>query len=89
MLIPGVSGGSMAMILGIYDKLLHAVNNIIKDFKNQYKILRDGYEGGSIIVECGFLSNHEEEQRLKDSNHQDKIVEGIALGIEKYFEDNT
>ena len=39
MLIPGVSGGSMAMILGIYDKLLHAVNNIIKDFKNQYKIL--------------------------------------------------
>lgn len=27
------------MILGIYDKLIHAVNNIIKDFKNQYKIL--------------------------------------------------
>ena len=38
-LIPGVSGGTIAMILGIYDKLLHSVNNIIKDFKNQYKIL--------------------------------------------------
>lgn len=38
-IIPGVSGGTIAMILGIYDKLLHAVNNIIKDFKNQYKIL--------------------------------------------------
>ena len=38
-LVPGVSGGTIAMILGIYDKLLHAVNNIIKDFKNQYKIL--------------------------------------------------
>lgn len=38
-LIPGVSGGTIAIILGVYDKLLHAVNNIIKDFKNQYKIL--------------------------------------------------
>lgn len=38
-IVPGVSGGTIAMILGIYDKLLHAVNNIIKDFKNQYKIL--------------------------------------------------
>lgn len=38
-LIPGVSGGTIAIILGIYDKLLHAVNNILKDFKNQYKLL--------------------------------------------------
>ena len=38
-LVPGVSGGTIAMILGIYDKLLHAVNNITKDFKNQYRIL--------------------------------------------------
>ncbi|MGN0027068.1 MAG: undecaprenyl phosphate translocase family protein, partial [Clostridium sp.] len=38
-IVPGVSGGTIAMILGIYDKLLHAVNNIVKDFKNQYKIL--------------------------------------------------
>lgn len=28
--VPGVSGGSMAMILGIYDKLLWAVNSLIK-----------------------------------------------------------
>lgn len=38
-IVPGVSGGTIAMILGIYDKLLHAINNILKDFKNQYKIL--------------------------------------------------
>lgn len=38
-IVPGISGGSIAMILGIYDKLIHAVNNIIKDFKNQYRIL--------------------------------------------------
>ena len=38
-IVPGVSGGTIAMFLGIYDKLLHANNNILKDFKNQYKIL--------------------------------------------------
>ena len=62
---------------------------ISKAAKNQYKILRDNYEGASIIVECGFLSNMEEELKLKDANHQGKIGEGIALGIEKYFEDKN
>ena len=38
-IVPGISGGSIAMILGIYDKLIHAVNNIVSDFKNQFKIL--------------------------------------------------
>ena len=31
MLVPGVSGGSMAMILGIYTKLIHAVSSFMKD----------------------------------------------------------
>lgn len=60
---------------------------IAKSAKNQYKILRDEYEGASVIVECGFLSNYDEEHKLKDINHQNKIVEGIELGIQKYFED--
>lgn len=30
MLVPGVSGGSMAMILGIYDKLVTAVSSFDK-----------------------------------------------------------
>lgn len=34
MLVPGVSGGSMAMILGIYDKLIESVSSFLKDVKN-------------------------------------------------------
>lgn len=33
MLVPGVSGGSMAMILGIYDRLISAVSSFLKDIK--------------------------------------------------------
>ena len=37
--VPGVSGGSMAMILGIYDKLLEAVNSLIKKSGDKKKAL--------------------------------------------------
>ncbi len=33
MLVPGVSGGTMAMILGIYDKLISSVSSVFKDMK--------------------------------------------------------
>lgn len=31
--IPGVSGGTMAVVLGIYDKIISAVNNFFKDWR--------------------------------------------------------
>ncbi|MCM8709881.1 DUF368 domain-containing protein [Clostridium sp. SYSU_GA19001] len=38
-LVPGVSGGTMAIILGVYDDLIHAVSSFFKDWKNQIGIL--------------------------------------------------
>lgn len=37
--IPGVSGGTMAVSFGIYDKILSAISNLFKDFKRSFKIL--------------------------------------------------
>lgn len=61
-------------------------NRIEKAAGDAYLILRDNYDGASVIVECGFLSNPEEDIRLKSEEHQNKIVEGLSLGIDKYFE---
>ena len=33
-IIPGVSGGTMAVVMGIYDKLIGAVSDLRRDFKN-------------------------------------------------------
>lgn len=33
MLVPGVSGGTMAIILGIYDELIHAVSTFKENMK--------------------------------------------------------
>lgn len=39
MLVPGVSGGSMAMILGIYDKLIAAISSLMQDLKGNLLFL--------------------------------------------------
>ena len=59
---------------------------VAKPAAEAYLILRDKNEGASILVECGFLSNPDEESRLKSEDHQNLIVEGISDGIDKYFE---
>lgn len=38
-IIPGVSGGTMAVILGIYDKIINSVNLLTKKFVEAFKIL--------------------------------------------------
>ena len=37
------------------------------------------------ILEMGFLSNPEEDRLLSTTDYQDKMVEGIANGLDKYF----
>ena len=37
------------------------------------------------IVECGFLSNPEEEQELKNEEYQKRLAWGIYNGIMDYF----
>lgn len=54
-----------------------------------YLILRDKYEGASILVECGFLSNSDEESRLKTDEHQQLLVDGIVKGIDEYFSNDS
>ena len=39
----------------------------------------------SCLVECGFLSNAENETLLLSCDYQEKIAEAIAFGIEEYF----
>ena len=38
-IIPGVSGGTMAVSMGIYDRVIYAVNNIFKQFKKNFRDL--------------------------------------------------
>lgn len=50
MLIPGVSGGTMAMILGIYDKLITSISSFFKDKKQNIIFLGTFVLGASIGI---------------------------------------
>ena len=39
----------------------------------------------TVIVECGFLSNAEEEKKLGTAEYQDKLAAAMTLGIQEYF----
>ncbi len=39
----------------------------------------------SVMVECGFLSNKEETEKLKDENYQRKLAFTVAMGIVDYL----
>lgn len=59
MLVPGVSGGSMAMILGIYGDLISAVSNFFKSARKNFSYLlvfSIGAVGGMILVSKSILT---------------------------------
>jgi N-acetylmuramoyl-L-alanine amidase len=42
----------------------------------------------SILVETAFISNPQEEQRLRDPAYQKRLVDALSTGIERYFAKN-
>lgn len=58
-------------------------DRIAKPIDNVY-IMRNNTIPG-VLVECGFLSNYEEELLLRDDHYQEKIAWSIFYGIVKYF----
>jgi putative membrane protein len=62
--VPGVSGGTIAVILGFYDDLIKSVNHLRRDFKNSVKFLTPllfGAASGILVfgsVISYLLNNH-------------------------------
>ena len=42
----------------------------------------------SVLIETGFISNHQEERRLNNSNHQQKLAKAIYIAVDDYFSRN-
>ena len=42
----------------------------------------------SILVETAFISNPDEEKRLKSAAYQNKVADAIFIGIKRYFAKN-
>ena len=42
----------------------------------------------AVIVECGFLTNPDEKEKLLTEEYQQKMAEAIAMGIIEYKNEN-
>jgi len=47
--------------------------------------IMDNIKIPAVIVECGFLSNKSDEEKLKTDEYQTKLAWGIYVGMQKYF----
>lgn len=58
----------------------------IKSSEHYYLLNESSMPG--VIIECGFLTNLEEERMLMSEMYQDKMAWGIYMGLIDYFEQN-
>lgn len=56
-----------------------------KSALDSYKVLRNNDDMPSVLIECGFLSNISEEQKLRDDEYQNKIADSITKSIKAYY----
>ncbi len=68
----------------------------IVDSSNTRKIKTDNsiyilknIETTAVLVECGFMSNRAETEKLKNKDYQNKIAKAIYSGVIDFFDDKT
>ncbi|MEE1086853.1 MAG: DUF368 domain-containing protein [Schaedlerella sp.] len=49
-IIPGVSGGTMMVAMGLYDKLIHSITHLKSEFKESLKLLIPIFAGAGIAI---------------------------------------
>lgn len=84
--------GESALLAGMLQKELHS----LPDNKSKRTHLKapDGIfllknaQIPAVIVECGFLSNYDEEKLLNTAEYQKQLAKAIVRGIESYYERN-
>lgn len=52
--------------------------------ESSYAVLRETAKP-AVLLELGYMDNFSENQQIRDSQYQDKLVAGIVKGIQKYY----
>jgi len=74
-----------AKVQGAFCAETGALNRGIKN--RNFVVIRWVY-GPAVLVECGFLSNPAERERLLSGSYQDKVAAGIAGGLLRYVRES-
>jgi len=81
------SDNSQKLATHVQDRIREFVdsgNKFSPKANSNYYVLKQT-EMPAVLVECGFLTNYNERQRLNNEEYQEKMAWGIYLGIVDYF----
>lgn len=85
----GSEDGSEKLARTVQDTMLSYVD--AKDrgiLGNNFEILREA-EMPAILIECGFLTTPQEEQKLINTKYQEQLTEGIVQGILSFLDQKS
>ncbi len=66
-------------------KILDENNTRVPQERDDVYLLRE-LDMPAVLIECGFLSNEQEEKLLQTDSYQEKIAQGIYNGVIKFLE---
>jgi N-acetylmuramoyl-L-alanine amidase len=66
-------------------RMLDKNNERVPQPRDSIYLIREA-DSASVLVECGFLSNPNEENLLNNEEYQQKIAWAIYIGLIKHFE---
>lgn len=74
-------------LASLMQKYLNKETNTSRKIKKIPKetYMYDKLKVHGVLIECGFLSNRSEREKLTDSKYQKKLAQGIKKALEKYF----
>ena len=84
--------GSLDRSLKMGRMVLEEMGEVTKLHGDRRKVEQAGFavlkepEMVSILVETGFISNHDEEKKLRDGNHQERLARSIVEGVRRFFQ---
>ena len=76
--IPGVSGGTIAIILGFYSELIETINHFFEDIKKRLQFLIPLILGAA--CDKSFISNHAVFYRFNYRNYSAHLFKSKRIG---------
>jgi N-acetylmuramoyl-L-alanine amidase len=78
------SSRSKPLAQAIHSSMKHRARCVDRGVKYaRYYVIRNA-KNPAVLVECGFVSNSRERERMKKSSYRDTLARGIAEGIANY-----
>lgn len=78
-------GANMALAYAVHSRILHRTRCADRGIRRaRFEVIRQA-PCPAVLVECAFVSNTRDAERLLDATYRDAIAEGIAQGILEYI----